>query len=133
MSDVKLLSADDVLSADDRRYEIVDVPEWGGSLRLRSMSAKEALDWAEKNDGPAKSTAGIRIAVISACDADGALIFADKDIEALKGRSNKALKRVVTKALALNGFSDDEQVAAAAKNDSGETLAGASPTASRRT
>jgi hypothetical protein len=131
MSDFVLLSADDVLAADDRRYDIVDVPEWGGKVRIRSLSAAEALEWADKNE-KAPNTAGVRMVLISACDGDGKLIFTDRHIEALKGRSNKAMKRLVQRALDLNGFSDDEKAKMAAeqaKNDSGETADAVSPTA----
>ena len=30
-----LLTAEQILEASDRRYEVVDCPEWGGEVRVR--------------------------------------------------------------------------------------------------
>jgi len=39
----KFLSAADVESAADTKYEEVEVPEWGGTIRLRSMTAGQSM------------------------------------------------------------------------------------------
>jgi hypothetical protein len=36
-----ILTRDAILAAEDREYTTVDVPEWGGSVRLRSITVRE--------------------------------------------------------------------------------------------
>lgn len=44
---VKLLSVEDILSSPDIEEEIVEVPEWGGAVRIRGMS-RARLDQLRK-------------------------------------------------------------------------------------
>ena len=39
MTALKVLTRDDILEADDRLTEWVDVPEWGGRVRIRALTA----------------------------------------------------------------------------------------------
>lgn len=38
---MKILTKDQILAVDDLRYETVEVPEWGGVVRLRTMTGAE--------------------------------------------------------------------------------------------
>src|SRR4051794_1110367 len=114
----KLLSADEILNAQDTRYDTVKVPEWGGSVRIRTMAGDESLNFTESNTGPARKTAGIRLVALCAVDAEGNRLFTEKQLEALKRKSSVALSRVADAALRLNEMVPAAM--AAAKNDSGE-------------
>src|SRR4029078_219786 len=70
-----LLSADEILAVDDTRYERVPVPEWKGTVRIRSLSAEEVQEYVESIDGPAKRNAMVMMMMRSAVDKDGRQLF----------------------------------------------------------
>lgn len=122
-------SFDELMKIDDRTYETVATPEWGpnSGVMIRSLSAGEAIAWTEANEA-AKNSAGLRLIILSVVRPDTkSPLFTEgnKQMDALKGKSNHPLKRIVTAVLKLNGFGKEE--AEAAKNDSGETPTGDSP------
>ena len=45
---IKLLSVEDILRASDIKEETVDVPEWGGSVRVRSFTKAQAQSIRER-------------------------------------------------------------------------------------
>jgi hypothetical protein len=44
VSEVRILSVEDILGANDLQEEIVEVPEWGGNVRVRGFSKQKQLD-----------------------------------------------------------------------------------------
>jgi hypothetical protein len=123
----ELLSFSEILDADDIQYEVVDVPEWGGKIRIGSLSAGEVLEFIELNDGPAKNTAGIRLLNRSLVDKAGKRIGEDKSLGELKKKDHRVVNRIIGQILKLNGM--DKKAAEEAKNDSSEAALAASPTA----
>lgn len=111
MSDTKTLSADDILGADDMRPEPVDVPEWGGRVFVRPMTAKEhdAFDLAgiegakDETDADKSYMANYRARLVAACCCDqaGKLLFVPAQVAALGKKSTAALTRVVKAAQRL--------------------------------
>lgn len=110
-----LLSKDQILGADDRRYEIVPVPEWGGEVRLRSLTG------AERDDFESKSLVGsgkkqrvnprhLRARLIAMCavDADGRPLFDAADVIKLSSKSAAALERLFEVASRLSGLDEDD-------------------------
>lgn len=51
----KFLSPDEILAADDRPVASLEVPEWGGSIRVRALSLDDYLSLKEQHtiDGEA--------------------------------------------------------------------------------
>ena len=41
---MQYLSADNILNADDFAYAEVDCPEWGGTVRIRSLSGGQRVN-----------------------------------------------------------------------------------------
>jgi hypothetical protein len=108
-----LLSAADILGAEDLVPVEVDVPEWGGTIRIRPLSAAEALTFIESLKKRQEEGA-MRILIASAIDAAGKQLFTEADVHRLKAKSLRALMRVQNAAMQLNGLS--EAAAATAKN-----------------
>jgi len=103
------LTRSDILQADDLPpAEKVDVPEWGGTVYVRAISAMELEDFTTA-DNP-KNVRG-RFAALTVCDADGKRIFKDEDGAALGTKSMAALNRVWAVAARLNGITPDEEPA----------------------
>lgn len=100
------LSAAAILAAEDRPIVDVDVPEWGGEVALRAMSAAAAIDFLEETQtGNAKKTDGM-VKIIQQCavDESGRALFTVEDLEKLREKSLPVLLRLQDAALKLNGL-----------------------------
>jgi hypothetical protein len=110
-----LLSKDQILGADDRQYETVDVPEWGGQVRVRGLSGAERDDFEEKSvryvgNQRRVNARNIRARLLQLCvvDGDGLALFTQADVIKLGTKSASALERVFDTARRLSGMSEDD-------------------------
>lgn len=111
----RLLTAEEILNAKDIEYVTVVVPEWKGSVRLRTLSAEEVADYVEATTGPAKTNAMALMLMRSAVKEDDSQLFADvSKIEQVRKRSMRAFMRLQDACLELNGLT--EKAKALAKN-----------------
>lgn len=108
-----LLTKDQILGVDDRATKEVDVPEWGGSLLLSSMSAAhrdafEASMLDNKGKSDAKRLQNFRARFVAACivNEDGQRLFSDKDVLDLGKKSAAVISRLFDEARTLNGMDD---------------------------
>jgi hypothetical protein len=108
MSENKMLTASDILEANDIVVEEVYVSEWGGTVRLQSMSGDEVVEFVEKY-GQDKNMSAARIVVMCAVDGEGNRLFTDDQIEPLKKKSFSAILKLQKVALRINGMKDDEE------------------------
>lgn len=107
------LSRDEILRAVDLPTEAVDVPEWGGTVLVRGLTAKERLDIAREITGPDGKvdhalTLDLQIGLPFKCmvDLDGKRLFdSPDDLRLLKNKSAAALERVFDVAQRLSGMS----------------------------
>lgn len=104
MSADKYLSIDEILAAED--VEFTEAEAWGGKVRFGTLSAGALMDFASKNEGPGKRTAGIRLIVDSLVDADGKRIGKPSHIEAFKTKNGAVLNRLCDVIMELNGMAD---------------------------
>jgi hypothetical protein len=107
-----ILTAAEILGADDLPSEDVAVPEWGGSVRVRTMTGAER-DAFELAITTARSAGRVgdvraRLVAMAAVDADGKLLFTAADVAKLSKKSSRALDRVFAVASRLNGLGDDD-------------------------
>ena len=115
-----LLTKDQILSADDLVYEDVEVPEWGGTVRVIVMTGairdkyEGSLYQMREKIGQADN---LRARFVSHCmvDEDGKLLFSPKDVLELGQKSSAALDRVFAVATRLN-HGGEEGLEEAAKN-----------------
>jgi len=114
----KLLTKDEILAADDRNTEVVDVPEWGGAVTVRALSGTERdryegsmVRYRRTEKGTveieAVETENVRARLVSmsVVGEDGARLFGDADVLALGDKSAAALERVFTAAQRLSNLS----------------------------
>lgn len=99
----KILSAADVFAAQDRKRVEVDVPEWGGTILVQSMTGKDAasLTGASRAEGIA------RIVALSCVDEEGKPLFTVEDIGRLQEKSFGAMVRVQDVAMELNNMTEE--------------------------
>jgi hypothetical protein len=110
------LSRDQILGAEDINIRYLEVPEWGGTVRIKELtgSDRDALEasFIERNhDGSyARNTVNIRAkyAAISIVDENGEQMFSFGDIEMLGRKSATALDRVFEAVTEASGMTKQE-------------------------
>lgn len=106
-----------ILGTDDMRYEIVDVPEWNGKVRIRSMTGEErdAFESSIAGEGKKMNTQNIRakMVMLTVVNSKGERIFNKDQIDALGKKSAAALNRVYEASAKLSAITkaDVEELA----------------------
>lgn len=110
----KVLNKQDILQAKDMVIERVDVPEWGGAVCVRSISAAER-GLIEEEAARYKETKGkgssfartftVKMASMAICDEKGERLFDEKDIALLQTKNAAVVSRIAEAAQKLSGFS----------------------------
>lgn len=121
------LSRDAILDSQDRKKEQVQVPEWGGSLWLWELSAKEYVEFydevSRRQKSGAKDPYGAVLVYYSARDDEGQRLFTDPaDIDRLSEKNALVMTRLSDIAVRINGLGETT----AKNSEAGQ--AGASPT-----
>ena len=124
----KLLSLDEILQKDDTQYREVEVPEWGGTVRLGSLTAGKMIEFFEKKDEGDKKTLAMRLFLECLVDDSGKRIGDKAKLEALKEKNLQVFVRLLPDMLDLNGMGTKSVPVEDAKNDSAATGSGGSPT-----
>lgn len=110
-----MLTREAILQAVDLLTEDVEVPEWGGIVRVRGLTGAER----DRFEGSVVQVKGrkaamnlhnlrARLVALTAIDEDGERLFSSKDVEALGEKSAAALERVFSAAQRLSGLSDED-------------------------
>ncbi len=102
-----MLNRNDILGAADLKTADVEVPEWGGTVRVRMLTGMErdqlAASIVMSADGKADMTGyRARLVAFTVVDDDGNRVFMDDDVGALCGKSSAALDRVFAASSELN-------------------------------
>ena len=112
---MKILSRDAILTASDIITEIVEVPEWSGSVRVRGLTGAQRdrfeASMVKLRKGKQELTLEnlrAHLAVLSVVDEQGCPMFDQADIEALGNKSCAALQRIWDVARRLSGLSDED-------------------------
>ena len=107
-----MLTKESILKADDLPRELVQVPEWGGSVFVRTLRGNERDNFEQslvgKKQKMSLENVRARFAVLTVCDESGTRLFTDADAKALGEKSAAALDRCFAVAQRLNGFSSDD-------------------------
>jgi len=120
-----LLSKTAILCANDLQTEDVEVPEWGGVVRVRSFTGRErdafeaSMVRGEGKDRKVDLTnMRARLVGLTVIDEGGQRLFTDDEVDLLGAKSGAALDRVFAIAQKLNGLSGAD-VEELTKNSSG--------------
>ncbi len=106
------LTRDAILRAIDLRTTDIDVPEWGGSVRVRGMTAAERdamlAAVAPRDDGSPRSDSQIKAYLCAHCiiDVHGQSLFNDDDIGQLQQKNPQVLDRLAHQILQLSGIGE---------------------------
>ena len=117
------LSRDAILQREDIVTEDVEVPEWGGTVRVRGMSGverdkfeagliqqPEANGRRRRKQSTKTNMENVRAKLCAWCivDGDGVRVFSDADVVALGSKSAAALDRIYEVASELSGITDED-------------------------
>lgn len=114
-----LLTKSAILGAADLKHEDVDVPQWGGSVRVRVMTGAERDEFRAAiatEDGSLPVGKFSAALVAATCiDEHGERLFTMADVEALQAKSAASIDGPASAAMRLNGLGG-QAVAVAVKN-----------------
>lgn len=103
-----LLTREAVLSAKDVATEDVEVPAWGGKIRVRSMTVAEQNEFARRASSQEKTSVGAWLVAALAVDENGGQLFTTEDVAALEKKNAKAVAAVVEAILKVNKIGEKE-------------------------
>lgn len=114
------LTRSEILERRSFRTETVEVPEWGGAVRLREMSGadRQAIQAAvlRAQKGPSASEdVHAHVVACAAVNENGEKIFSPSDVPALSRQPAGLLKRLAEKALEISGLAGDMEGTGAAE------------------
>ena len=122
---MNLLSKTAILAANDLKSEDIEVPEWGGAVRVRSFTGRERDAFESsmvRGDGRDRkvdlTNMRARLVGLTVIDETGQRLFTDEEVDLLGAKSGAALDRVFAVAQKLNGLSGAD-VEELSKNSSG--------------
>jgi len=111
----EFLGRDAIIDADDRNYDVVDVPEWGGKVRVRGLSGTQRDAYEESlvttNGNSRKmnlANARAKMLVLAVVDKEGRQVFSADDVRALGRKSAAPIERIFDVARRLSGMSDED-------------------------
>lgn len=110
-----VLTREAILGVDDLQVEVVEVPEWGGSVRVRGLTGAERdafeasiIDQRGKKSRVILRNIRAKLVVLSVVDGENESLFNEGDVKALGSKSASALQRVFNVAQRLSGISDED-------------------------
>lgn len=119
-----LLTFEDILAADDTRFETVEVPEWGGRVRVASLTGEQrgvvfaairAHGKQIKDEDEAQSIFYARVIAASLVDETGKHVGKQSMALSLTKKNAAALNRIYRVCSRLSGIGEDDEEQA--KND----------------
>lgn len=112
---IKLLSGEEILAALDAKFEDVEVPEWGGHVRIKALTGQErdafeASTIERRGKSVRQNLQNLRARLVAYCaiDADGNRLFQPYQVELLGQKSAAALDRLFAVAQRLSKLSDED-------------------------
>lgn len=104
-----------ILAAPDITTEDVEVPEWGGVVRVRGLTASQRDEFEGNSlQGKGKNTSvnfvNMRARLVALCivDEQGRPLFSERDIHDLGAKSAGAMDRLFDAATRLSGIGDHD-------------------------
>jgi hypothetical protein len=105
-------SRDEILGKRRGRVEEVKVPEWGGTVFVREITASERdafeASSLDKKGGAKMVNIRARLAVLTLSDSEGKRLFGDADVAALGELPASAMDRIFEASMRVNRLSKSD-------------------------
>lgn len=123
------LTKDQILESNDLKTQSVEVPEWGGSVNIRTMTGSDRDAFEQtlvKVDGNGNRKTDLtnmraKLVAMTVVDDNGNRLFGEDDIAVLGRKSATALAKVFEAAQALNGMGDAAEDTAVKNSNAGQS------------
>ncbi len=124
-NETPVLTAADILGADDLPIKELDVKEWGGKIFVQTLGGTEIAAWQmavkERSEDGVQSAEDVMfvfssLIVKTVVNEEGGRLFKDDHAERLAAKNPNVLRRVYEVAARMNGVSVDGEETDAAKN-----------------
>jgi len=104
-----MLDRKSIFKAVDLDIKKVPVPEWGGDVYVRGLTARER-DHFEMSIGAAANLENLRarLVVLTLCTDDGERLFKDSDAIELGKKNAQVMNRLFDVARQMSGMSDQD-------------------------
>lgn len=115
-----LLNFDDIVASQDKEYQDVDVPEWGGTVRIATMSGEDRDRWElsmmQADDSSERGfklnfDAYSRVRLVAMCLVDNnfsRIFTTTEEMDALAKKSGKVMDLLYDVAQRVNGITDSD-------------------------
>lgn len=110
-----VMDRDAILKADDLVSEVVDIPEWNGKVRVRSLTGQERDAYEQSITRRRGMTvelnlvnARAKLIALTVVDDEGVRVFSDEDVIELGKKNATALNRVFEVAQRLSGLTEED-------------------------
>jgi len=113
---MSLLTKEQILGAMDLKTMDVSVPEWGGTVRVQTMTGAARDEYEQslvrsRGKDKSKNLENVRAQLLAATivNDQGELVFSAEDVKSLGKKSARAMDRVFEAASKLNALGDADQ------------------------
>ena len=98
-----------IIGCSDSEVKEIEVPEWGGSVFIRSINGRErgiVESWV--SNGKVIDGFVNRLMLMCLSDEKGNRLFTDNDLPVIEEKNGAVLSRLATEALSVNGLSSKD-------------------------
>lgn len=109
----KMLTKEEILNANDLPIREVDVPDWNGIVRLRTLPGSERDVFEnivqKRKKGQDIELKGLKVLLLSLAIVNGEnkLMFSEEDLDGLNSKSSRALNKLFDVATEMNGIGEE--------------------------
>jgi len=103
-----LLKKSDILNLDDSDYKTIDVPEWSGEVRLKSMSVAEQIEYEKMQTSEDNNQLILTMLVLSIVDENNNRMFDKDDIVLLQEKSAHVICSLFKECIKLNSLTSKD-------------------------
>lgn len=118
---LKVLTRDEILGADDIQIWEVEVPEWGGIVLCKSLTAAQVERVQNKFKGKGMKGVTAALVAMAVVDEDGKRVFHQNDLPELSTKSITACTRVLKVIMEQNAMEEEDLEELAKNSDDGQT------------
>ncbi|WP_426196183.1 hypothetical protein [Massilia sp. DWR3-1-1] len=121
---MRLLNKAAILGAEDLKHEDVEVPAWGGTVRVRVMTGAERDEFrasVASEEGVALGRFSVALLAATLIDESGARLFTLDEIDQLAEKSAASIDKPAGVAMRLNGLGGSAVEDAVKNSESGQS------------
>jgi len=101
-----LLTKEQIFAAQDLQSIDIDIPEWGGSVKVRAMSAIDRINFEKEQKDLQPSEMVLKLVLLTCIDDAGDRLFENDDLEQLQLKSPNAILKIFNESIKLNVLND---------------------------